>query len=158
MLRPALLAGAEDFHDDLTAALAGMTQWRKHGRERLAARRCWGQRALVEVRTVGQGRACATEAPLDCEGTRSNSPVEGSWEPSPSMFLPLCTGRSVSPSALYPAEHPASFLGGRCQANSEPLHGKRASRTRVQARSCPGNPSRVRSGRRQHATIRCVRS
>ena len=30
---------------------AGMTQWRKHGREPLAARRCWGQRALVEVFT-----------------------------------------------------------------------------------------------------------
>jgi hypothetical protein len=73
VLRPALLAGAEDFHDDLTAALAGMTQWRKHGREPLAARRCWGQRALVEVRAVGQGRACATEAPLDCEGAHGRT-------------------------------------------------------------------------------------
>jgi hypothetical protein len=61
--------------------------------------------------------------------TRSNSPVEGSWEPSPSMSLPLCTGRSVSPFVPHPAEHQASFLGGRCRANSDPLrHAKRASR------------------------------
>jgi hypothetical protein len=161
VLRPALLARAEDVRDDLTAALAGITQWRKHGREPLAARRCWGQRAVVEVfteRWVKAGhvqpklRRTAKEHTVELAGRGLMGALAVNVFASAhgTISLAVCSAPRGTPSVIS---------GRTLPGNSEPLrHAKRASRTRVQARSCPGNPSRVRSGRRQHATTRCVRS
>lgn len=161
VLRSALLSRAEDVRDDLTAALAGMTQWRKHGREPLAARRCWGQRALVEVfiewwvkagHVQSRLRWTAKEHTVELagRGLRGALAVNVFAAVHGTISLAVCSAPRGTPSVIS---------GGRCQANSDPLrHARRVSRTRVQARSCPRNPSRVRAGRRQHATTRCVRS
>jgi hypothetical protein len=79
---PDLLDRAEDVGDHIVAALAEQTQWRLHGREPLAAWRCWSRHAGALLRVSGELRDGRVGRPRDVAVLCHPSPTADTWPDS----------------------------------------------------------------------------
>ena len=74
-----LLDRAEDVGDRVVAALAEQTQWRRHGREPLAAWRCWSRHAGALLRVSEDLRHGRVGQPQDIEMLCDPAPSADTW-------------------------------------------------------------------------------
>jgi putative ATPase subunit gpP of terminase len=76
---PDLLDRAEDSYDHVAAGLTLLTQWRRHGREPLAAWRCWSQHAGALLRVSDELRHGRVGRPRDVAMVCRPSPTADTW-------------------------------------------------------------------------------
>jgi hypothetical protein len=76
---PDLLDRAEEPRDHLVAALAGLTQWTRHGREPMAAWRCWSHHARALLRVSAALREGRVGRPEDVSMLCHPSPTAYTW-------------------------------------------------------------------------------
>ena len=74
-----LLDRAEDLQDELGAAVTALTQWTRHGREPLAAWRCWSHHARALLRVAEALRDGRVGHPLDIAALCYPSPTADMW-------------------------------------------------------------------------------
>lgn len=85
---PDLLDRAENVGDGVVAYLAGLTQWRRQGREPLAAWRCWSQHAGALLRVSDELRRGRVGRPRDVAMLCHPSPTADTW-PDAAELQPL---------------------------------------------------------------------
>lgn len=85
---PDLLDQAEEPRDHLVAALAGLTQWTRHGREPMAAWRCWSHHARALLRVSAALREGRVGRPEDVSMLCDPSPTADAW-PDTAGLQPL---------------------------------------------------------------------
>jgi hypothetical protein len=92
---PDLLARAEEPLDRVVAALAELTQWTRHGREPLAAWRCWSHHARALLRVAAALREARVARPEDIAMLCHPSPTADTW-PDTAGLQPLWLRRPDS--------------------------------------------------------------